>query len=342
MKKTPQEIWVNILTFTLLILRMRWYWIFLLVVFFVQGCARPPSTAPYTAPAPVTERTTVSGKKTHAIQVEILVSEDIPAYTEVANELVKLLGTRGTLRLLTANKLNNYKIISKINTSEPSQIVSIGLNAAIASKPLKNRQLVFCQVYNYQNYALITARHKGVSMLPSLPLTFSTWRGLSPGTTDIGVISGPGMDDVIASAKASAKHYGLTLHYESVKSDKEFQYAFKKISTKVQGYWLLPDNRVLSENTLRNIMNFSVRNSKQVAVFSEELLKLGGLLSMSSAHHDIAQQVYERLEQAQAKDAIPGPDIVYPEKMDLHINSVMAGNLSLEIPARYRKFAHAP
>jgi ABC-type uncharacterized transport system substrate-binding protein len=139
-----------------------------------------------------------------------------------------------------------------------------------------------------------------------------------------------------------AKHSGITLHHESVKSDKEFQYAYKKLSTKVQAYWLLPDNRVLSENTLRNIMNFSVRNSKQVAVFNEELLKLGGLLSISSAHHDIAQQVYERLELAQNKDNIPGPDIIYPEKMILHINSVMANNLGLEIPAQYRKFAHAP
>ena len=321
---------------------MRCYWIILLVVIFVQGCAQPASVVPSTTPEPVAVSTPVPIKKAPATQVEILVSEDIHAYTEVANELVKLLGSRGSIHILTANKFSNLKFINKLNISEHTQFVSIGLNAAIASKQLKNRQLVFCQVYNYQDYALITSRHKGVSMLPSLTQTFNTWRSLSPHTTDIGVISGPGMHDVIAAAKASAKHYGITLHHESVKSDKEFQYAFKKISTKVQGYWLLPDNRVLSENTLRNIMNFSVRNSKQVAVFSEELLKLGGLLSLSSAHSDIAQQVYERLELAQSKDTMPGPDIVYPEKMNLHINSVMAGNLGLQIPAQYRKFSHAP
>jgi hypothetical protein len=39
-------------------------------------------------------------------------------------------------------------------------------------------------------------------MLPSLPQIFNTWRVLSPQTTNIGVISGPGMEDVIALAKA--------------------------------------------------------------------------------------------------------------------------------------------
>jgi ABC-type uncharacterized transport system substrate-binding protein len=321
---------------------MRGYWLILFVVLFVQGCAQSPSVVPNATPGPVAVSTHVPSRKAPAIQVEILVSEDTPAYTEVANELVKMLGTRGSIHILTASKLNNLRLIKKLNNNEHIQFVSIGLNAAIASKQLKNRQLVFCQVFNYQDYALLTSKHKGVSMLPSLAQTFNTWRSLSPHTTDIGVISGPGMDDVIAVAKDSAKHYGITLHHETVKSDKEFQYAFKKISSKVQGYWLLPDNRVLSGNALRNIMNFSVRNSKQVAVFSEELLKLGGLLSINSAPHDIAQQVFERLEQAQSKDNFPGPDIVYPEKMNLHINSVMASNLGLQIPAQYRKYSHAP
>jgi ABC-type uncharacterized transport system substrate-binding protein len=156
------------------------------------------------------------------------------------------------------------------------------------------------------------------------------------------VISGPGFDEVMQTAKIAARFQGFRLHHETVNSDKEYQYAYKKMSTKVQGYWLLPDNRVLSENILRDIMTYSVRNSKQVAVFSEELLKLGGLFSVQSNYRDIAQQVLERLEQAQFKDAIPGPDIVYLEKLELRINSVMAKHLDIAVPKQYRKYADAP
>jgi hypothetical protein len=181
---------------------MRWNCLFLPYVLFMSGCAKPPDAVSYMASVPVAASTPVPVKKAPALQVEILISEDIPAYKEVADELVKLLGTRGTISMLTASKLNNMKLINKLNTNEHSQFVSIGLNAAIASKYLKNRQLVFCQVYNYQDYALVSSKHKGVSMLPSLPQIFNTWRVLSPQTTNIGVISGPGMEDVIALAKA--------------------------------------------------------------------------------------------------------------------------------------------
>jgi hypothetical protein len=93
---------------------------------------------------------------------------------------------------------------------------------------------------------------------------------------------------------------------------------------------------------LSDVMTFSVRNKKQVAVFSEELLNRGGLLTTISAPEDNAQQVLDRLEQAEDKEKIPGPDIVYLDKLILRINPVMAQRLNLEIPDSYRKYEHAP
>lgn len=312
----------------------------MLALLSLQSCAQPPQ---YVLPMPEPEKAAtpvIPPKK--AIQVVILASEDIPAYSKVANAIAKQLGRRASIHYLTGSQLENIRAVAKLKNEENTQIVSIGLNASIAAKSLSNKQVIFCQVYNHQDYGLLTPKHKGVSMLPSLPKTFSTWRSLSPAVIDIGVISGPGFDDVIQTARNSAKVYGFRLHHKTVNSDKEYQYAYKSMSKKVQGYWLLPDNRVLSEHILRDIITFSVRNSKQVVVFSDELLKLGGLFSVSSDYQDIAQQVVDRLEQAASTSVVPGPDIVYLDKLNLRINSVMAQNLGMEIPKQYRKFAHAP
>ncbi len=312
---------------------MRWSPMVIFVVLLLQGCAQPKQLPAAKAAPP----------KAAAMQVVILVSEDIPAYSEVAKALAKRLGQRGKVRYLNGgSQVENIKLLAEYKNDEHKQFVSIGLNASVAAKSLTNRQVVFCQVFNYQDYALLSARHKGVSMMPSMSGTFSAWRALAPNTTDIGVISGPGFDDVIQTARAAARSHGLTLHHEAVNSDKEYQYAYKQMSSKVQGYWLLPDNRVLSGNMLRDVMTFSVRNGKQVAVFSEELLNLGGLFSTVGDNQDIAQQVLDRLEQAQNKEAIPGPDIVHPDKLNLRINSVMAQRFNLEIPERYKKYANAP
>ena len=311
----------------------------LLTLFVLHGCAQQPTQPPL--PEVAVAPPVVVKKAESPAQVVIFVSEDIPAYAEVAKVLGKQLGKKANIRYLTDSSFENLKTVAQFKDEPNTQFVSIGLNAAIATKSLSNKQLIFCQVYNYQDYALITSKHKGVSMLPSLNKTFSVWRALSPTTKDIGIISGPGFEDVLQAAKHAAQKYGFKLHYEVVKTDKEYQYAFKKMSTQVQGYWLLPDNRVLSENILRDIMNFSIRNSKQVAVFNDELLKLGGLLSLVSDPKDIAQQVLERLEQGQASEQMPGPEIMYPAQIKVSINSVMAKRLNLAIPKQYRKYQNA-
>lgn len=176
-------------------------------------------------------------------------------------------------------------------------------------------------------------------MIPSMPKTFAAWRALAPDTADVGVISGPGFEGMMQVAIAAAKNQGITLHHVVVNSDKEYQYAFKQMADKVQGYWLLPDNRVLSENVLRDVMTFSVRNSKQVVVFNDELLNLGGLFSATSDYRNIVQQVLDRLERADGKEDVPGPDIVYLDRAVLRINPVMAQRLNLEIPEHYKKYA---
>lgn len=319
---------------------MHWRLWAILLVLLLQGCAQPVQKD---APAPQASAAAESAPPPKpAMQVVVLVSEDIPAYSDVAKSLARQLGKRGTVRYLSGHQAEDLKMVAAYNNDEHKQIVSVGLNASVAAKWLGNRQVVFCQVFNYQDYTLLSARHKGVSMMPSPGKTFATWRALAPGITDIGVISGPGLDDLMLAARAAARSLGINLHHQVVNSDKEYQYAYKQIAGKVQGYWLLPDNRVLSGLVLRDVMTFSVRNSKQVTVFNDELLKLGGLLSASSDPQDIAQQVLERLEQAQHKEAMPGADIVYPDRVNLRINSVMAQRLNLNIPAQLRKYANAP
>lgn len=299
----------------------------------LQSCAQPPAVAPpivSTPPPPTAPK-----------EVVILVSEDIPAYTDVAKALARKLGKRSSIRYLNGTPPENSKLLAAYRTDEDRQFVSIGLGAALAAKTLTNRQVVFCQVFNYQDYELVTALHKGVSMTPSLHRSFDTWRALAPKAVNIGVISGPGFEDLIEAAKVAARSYGITLHHTIVNSDKEYEFAYKQMSDKVQGYWLIPDNRVLSGNVLRNVLSFSIRNSKPVEVFNEELLGLGGLFSITNDHQDIAQEVLRRLEQAQDAKTIPGPDIVYPDQSILHINAMMAQRLNLKIPAHYRKYAHA-
>lgn len=309
----------------------------IIVAVMLHGCdllvkQKPPAPPPPPPPPPPVV-------KHVAPNVVILVSENLPAYRKVAKLLARQLGRRGSIRYLTPSQGENIRMLEPYRSETHKQFVSVGLSASVAAKSLPGQQVVFCQVFNYQEYGLLSPKHKGVSMIPSMSRTFATWRDLSPSTTDVGVIGGPGLEDMIHVAEAVAKRHGITLHYATVNSDKEYLFAYKQMANKVQGYWLLPDNRVLSGNALREVMTFSVRNSKQVVVFSNELLNLGGLFSVTADYRNIAQEVLDRLESAEDRDDIPGPDIAYPGRAVLRINPVMAQRLGLEIPKRYEKYA---
>jgi ABC-type uncharacterized transport system substrate-binding protein len=303
---------------------MYWRLIIIALALVLQSCAT------HKVPAPEHVKRTPK-------EVVILVSENIPAYSSVATALARHLGKRASILYLVGSQADNVKAIAPYRNDEHKQFVSIGLRASIAAKSLTARQVVFCQVFNYQEYELITDLHKGVSMIPSMSKIFAAWRELAPDITDIGVVSGPDLDDMIQTARDAARENGITLHHETVNFDKEYQYAYKQMADRVQGFWLLPDNRVLSGNVLRDVMTFSMRNGKQVAVSNEELLNLGGLFTISNDYHDVARTVLERLDQADAQDTMPGPDIVYPDKLVLHVNPVMVERLNLKLSDQFKK-----
>ncbi len=283
--------------------------------------------------SPITPKRVVQETIVSRPHVAILVSQPIPPYTEVAKRLKQRLGKRATVYDLQQVKDGSYHA-----GDESLQLVTIGLDASRITEHLHHQQ-IFCQVFNYSGSGLTGPHSKGVSMIPGISKTFASWKAISPRLRDVAVISGPGQQALLRPAIEVAAQQGIKLHHITVSNDKEYQYIFKQAARKVQGYWLIPDNRVLSIETLRDVMNFSVRNGKQVVVFSDDLLSLGGLLSVSTDYDDIAEKVLQRLKQAEGHNEIPGPELLPLDEAVLSINEVMAQRLNLTIPPQYREYA---
>lgn len=282
---------------------------------------------PQVTPKPVAKAAVVSKPR-----IVILVSQPIAPYTEVARRLKQRLGERATVYNLQEVQNGDYHA-----GDVPLQLVTIGLDATRITEHLHHQQ-VFCQVFNYTGSGLTGPHSKGVSMIPASGKIFEAWKALSPELRDVAVISGPGQEALLEPAEKAAGQQGIALHSLTVRSDKEYLYIYKQMAKQVQGYWLIPDNRVLSVETLRDIMNFSVRNGKQVVVFNDELLDLGGLLSASSSYDDITDKVLLRLEQAEGHDEIPGPELLPLDEALLTINEVMARRLNISIPPQYKEY----
>jgi ABC-type uncharacterized transport system substrate-binding protein len=309
----------------------RWpVWLLMACYGVLAGCF---ATMPVTVPVPVPA-------------LAVLLSDSSPAFAGVQREIEKKYPQRVETYALGGE--NTYPAMQKrIQSSDQPVVVAIGMPAARMARELTGKKVIFCQVFNYEDAELVTPWMKGVAATAPVREQFRVWKALYPKLTSVGVITGKNLQGLMEEAQAAAKENQakvnqIRLDHVEVRSDKETLYAYKQLSPKMQGLWLVPDNRVLSRDVIRDIMAHSVKEGKQVAVFGRELLGLGGLISAETSYADIAEQVLARVRQAQEVSGVPGAPVIPLTRTVIKINTVMAKRLNLKIPETLRGMAYAP
>jgi len=292
--------------------------------------------------AVVTGCATPSEVTTLPKDIAIILSDNSPAFTGVLREIQRQYKNHIEIFNLGNREGTHPQILKKVQSSASPVVVAIGLPAAHLARNLSGKKVVFCQVFNYENEGLISPSMKGVSAVVPVRDQFRTWKTLAPGLKKVGVITGNNLRGLVEEAYAAANENHLELIHVEVRSDKETLYAYKQLSSKVQGLWLVPDNRVLSRNTIRDMMSYSVKEGMQVLVFSRELLSLGGVMSIEGNYADVAEQVIVRVRQAQESSGMPGADLSPLAKNNMRINSVMANRMGLTIPNEFAELVYAP
>ncbi len=265
----------------------------------------------------------------------VFVSDESPAFTGVADAIVARAPQRPEIYNLKGDPARAAEVLRRVAASDNTSVVAIGMVAASAARQLQGKRVVFCQVFNPEQAGLITPWMRGVSALPPVSKSLREWKKLDPRLSRVGVITGDGLNELMGEAQAAAREQGIRLTVATVRSDKEMLYAYKRMSAGIEGYWLIPDNRVLSREALRELMAFSVKQGKQLMVFAPELLQHGGMISVESDAQDIATQVLARLHEAGNAAVVPGPAVSRLTQVRVEVNPTMVKALGLKIPAKY-------
>jgi ABC-type uncharacterized transport system substrate-binding protein len=271
--------------------------------------------------------------------IAILVSDRSPAFVDVQREIARRYTDRIQNYYLGGNADENAAVRKHVQASDVTAVVAIGLPAARMARDLSGKHVVFCQVFNYEDMGLVPPWMEGVAATPPVEDLFRTWKQLSPRLKRVGVITSGKLRNLMDEARSAAQKHGLKLIHVEAGSDKEALFAFKRLSPKIQGLWMVPDNHVLSYSVIRDMMAHSVRQGKQLAVFSNQLLALGGLLSAETSAADIAEQVLRRVERAHKDSDVAVSGLT---RTTIGINTVMASRLNLRIPKPLRGMAYAP
>lgn len=231
--------------------------------------------------------------------VAIVLTSGQPAYADVARELTQRFENYEIYDLSDRSR-PPVTVLRLINDSDTGAVVAIGLRAAQSSVAMSNSPVVFSQVFNYQDYNLLTDHSRGVAAIAPLDAQIAAWKQADPTITRIGAIIGPGHDDLIAEAKRAAEQNGMELLMRVVQSDQETLYNFKRMVRDIDGFWLFPDNRILSRRALLQIMDDAKHQRVPVLVTSESMLRIGASISVSSVASDIAETITNVVRQIQA------------------------------------------
>jgi ABC-type uncharacterized transport system substrate-binding protein len=296
----------------------------------VAGCATAPDVGPVAIAPPGTRG------------LIVLESDDTMAYTEVGQKIRQKWG--GETRVLRLNPYldPDWTTLQKVQVAPERLVVAVGLPAARHARQLKGKKVVFCQVFNYADAGLIAPWMKGVSALPPASEQFRAWRAVNPNIQRVTFMTGPGLRPLVQEARAAANQLGIHLTHIQVNSDTGLRFAFERLGADQQGLWLVPDNRILSREVLREIMRLSERRGLQVLVFNPQLLSLGGLLSAESDATDIADRVVERLAAAAHAPDVPGPGLLPLSKANIQVSAQALSRLGLRFPSDFEAVLYAP
>ncbi len=222
--------------------------------------------------------------------VAVVLTSRLPAFLDVANALSVQLDDVEVFDL-SDDRQSPAAILREINDSGSRTVVAIGLRAATTSVAMANSPVVFSQVFNHQDHGLLTEKSRGVAALAPLEAQLAAWLDLDTSIKRIGIIIGEGHEALLEEAQLAAEKHNIELHVRIAHSDQETLYIFRRMAQNIDGFWLFPDNRILSARSLQKILDTAKRGRIAVAVPNESMLDMGASISISSEAGDIADTI---------------------------------------------------
>ncbi len=267
----------------------------------------PAPARPAASAAPSTYEPVSTAVETSPGKIAIVLSDRSPAYENVALELGNLLDDFMIYNLADKSLAPESAFLG-IADSNVKVVIAIGLAATEQAIALSTVPIVFCQVFNIET-SDAAVPVKGVASIPPLALQIKAWKQLDPGLNNIGTILGEGHDDLIAEAERATAENDIALHYRITASDRETLYTFNRMAPDIDGFWLFPDNRVLSVSILKEMLSYASRHQVRVAVFNASLLEMGAALSATTVESDIAATAVSIADRLVSGDADSIPEI---------------------------------
>ncbi len=271
-----------------------------------------------------------------AAEVVILKSADLAAYNQAVAGFKAALPPSTTFVEydMQGDVARGQKLARKIRASDASLMLAVGVKAALVAKlEIVDIPVIFCMVLDPAKHDLKAPNMTGIRFEIPLDRQFGAMRAVLPSLKRIGVLYDPEKTGhLVEEARLLAKSMGIELVAKQVDTEKEVPPALRALLSQVEALWLVPDSTVLTEGSLKFVLDTALDFNVPVVGFSSELVRSGALVGLSVNYDDVGRQAGLLAKKILTDQYRPFSTTFPPDRLRLALNLKTAKFLGITIP----------
>jgi putative tryptophan/tyrosine transport system substrate-binding protein len=229
-----------------------------------------------------------------AMDIAILQSSDIAAYREAVAGF-KAAGPGGAIYSeydLQGDLELGKKLARKVRASDASLVVAVGLKAALAAKlEIVDIPVVYMMILNPLKHQLTAPNMTGTMLEVPLDRQLKIIRSFLPFTRRLGTLYDPRKSaSKLKEEEQQAAAHSFEVYGFPVESEKDVPQQLRNLLAATDALWLMPDSTVLTNESVRFILETALERRTPVIGFSSEFTRLGALLSISVNYAQVGRE----------------------------------------------------
>lgn len=272
------------------------------------------------SPAPVAGDPVPAPRK-----VLVLLSQNAGPYQEAVSGLTSQLG-----KARFGAAVETHVVGRGVHLADAAVVVAVGAAALReATENSGGAPVVGCMVL--AGAELRAAQNvTGVHLEIPVDTELEWLRKILPQARNIGVVYHSDENhERLARAQASAAKLGLTLHTRRVQGPNGIPAALESLETTADAIWGVADPVVLSPETAKPILLFSMRNRLPFVGLSLAWAKAGALYALDRDYEDVGRQCGEAVERLLRREAVGSIPIAAPRRVVYALNRRTADHMKI-------------
>ena len=227
-------------------------------------------------------------------EIAILKSSDLKAYNEAVEGFKATApGDATYIEYDLRGDLERGKHLARrIRATNSSLVVAVGLKAALAAKlEIVDIPILYMMILDPIKYQLTAANMTGVLLDIPADRQFKVIRTFLPTLHRVGVMYDQDKTATkLKEAESRAATHEFQLRGFPVENEKEVPQQLRLLLAESEALWLIPDSTVLTDESIRFILQSAIAKHIPVIGFSSEFTRLGALLSMSIDYGEVGRE----------------------------------------------------